>query len=113
MNAARATTPAANAVRAILSVQPASPARIRPYVTAPAATVNVIVPGRSKRPPHGAFDSVTPRTVNQTAIRQTGRLTRNTQRQPKCSVSSPPASGPAAAAAPLTAPQMPNATPRS
>ena len=48
-----------------------------------------------------------------TATTLTGRLTRKIHRQPKCVVSSPPMIGPAAAAAPFTAPHVPNAIPRS
>ena len=71
------------------------------------------MPGRSTRLGFGSRDSVTILTVSATATTLTGRLTRKIQRQPKLAVSSPPAIGPTAAAAPLTAPQAPNATPRS
>ena len=53
------------------------------------------------------------RRVIATATTLTGRLTRKIHRQPKLAVSSPPMIGPTADAAPLTAPQMPKAMPRS
>ena len=82
-------------------------------MSAPARAVNDAMPGRSTRLACGSRDSVTTRSVSATATTLTGRLTRKIHRQPKFAVSTPPMIGPTADAAPLTAPQMPNARPRS
>ncbi len=103
----------ANRPRVVVEVQPLSPTRIRAYVRAPAARVKVTRPGRSTPLACGLRDSFTTRSVTATARMLTGRLTKKIQRQSRCSVSSPPRIGPAAAAAPFTAPQTPNAMPRS
>ena len=42
-----------------------------------------------------------------------GTLMKKIASQPMCSVSTPPTSGPIATAAPIVAPQIPNAVPRS
>ncbi len=52
-------------------------------------------------------------TANAIATTEIGRLTKKIQRHERLSVSNPPRIGPAAAAAPLIAPQTPNASPRS
>ncbi len=111
--AAEAAAPRPNRPRVAAPVQPFSPTRIRAYVTAAAPVVKAAMPGRSRPLARGSRDSATDRRVTYTARAQTGRLTKKIQRQPKCSVSSPPMIGPAAAAAPLTAPQTPKAIPRS
>ena len=71
------------------------------------------MPGRSIRLAAGLRDSGSIRSNIVTATTLIGRFTKKIHRQPRCWVSSPPAIGPAAAAAPLTAPHTPNATPRS
>lgn len=74
---------------------------------------NAAVPAQSIRAPAPPRDSRTTRSVSQTAAALTGRLTKNTHRQLSPCVSSPPSTGPSAAAAPLTAPHTPSATDRS
>ncbi|MFY9671447.1 MAG: hypothetical protein WAK44_26135 [Trebonia sp.] len=75
--------------------------------------MKLTMPGTSTRDGCGSRDSRTTSSVIPTATTLTGRFTRKIHRQPKCVASSPPTIGPAAAAAPLTAPHTPNATPRS
>ena len=58
-------------------------------------------------------DSATKRNVNTTTSTPIGRLTKKIASQPIRSVRMPPANGPIATAAPVVAPQMPNAVPRS
>ena len=61
----------------------------------------------------GLFDSSTRSSVTAIAAIPIGMLTKKIQRQPAHSVRMPPTSGPIATAAPVVAPQMPNAVPRS
>ena len=58
-------------------------------------------------------DSATTRWVMIPATTAMGRLTRKIARQPAAAMSRPPSTGATAAAAPLIAPQTPNATERS
>ena len=74
---------------------------------------NVSSPGQSSRPPLGACDSSTFASVIAIAPMPIGTLTRKIASQPMPSVSTPPTSGPTATEAPVTAPQTPNAVPRS
>ncbi len=107
---ATAAAPSGTSVRA--AVQPCSPPSISPYVSPPAASVNVAMPIQSSLAPPGRRDSSTPRTVSQPAISVMGRFTRKMARQCRCSVSRPPSTGATAAAAPFTPPHTPNAMPR-
>src|SRR5580704_15165952 len=86
---------------------------IRPNTRAPSATVNVTKAGISRRAPYGSRDSSTFDIVSANAMTPIGTLTRKIQRQLNPSVSAPPTTGPIDTAAPVTAPQTPNATPRS
>ena len=61
----------------------------------------------------GLFDSSTRSSVTAIAAIPIGMLTKKIQRQPAHSVRTPPTSGPIATAAPVVAPQIPNAVPRS
>ena len=70
------------------------------------------LPGQSKDGRSAAARDrlYTPRDVRTSASEtaMTGRLAANTARHPNRSVSSPPASGPTAAASPMHAPKSPN-----
>ena len=61
----------------------------------------------------GSRDSSTERSVRYSAAMPTGMLTRKIQRHDSPLVSAPPITGPTATATPVTAPNTPNATPRS
>ena len=74
---------------------------------------NVTRPGQSMRPPDGACDSSTLASVSAIAPIPIGTLMKKMNSQPNPSVSAPPTSGPIATAAPVVAPQSPNAVPRS
>ena len=70
-------------------------------------------PGQSSRPLRGSRDSCTRCSVSAIAAIPIGTLTKKIASQPMPSVSTPPTSGPTATDAPVTAPQTPNAVPRS
>ena len=70
-------------------------------------------PSQSFGPASGSLDSATLREREQIAAIPIGTLTKKIDSQPMLSVSTPPTSGPIATAAPMVAPQMPNAVPRS
>ena len=93
--------------------QPTSDARVKPYVAAPAETLNATIPGKSMRLARRGSSRDRAYTANAIATTEIGRLTKKIQRHERLSVSNPPRIGPAAAAAPLIAPQTPNASPRS
>lgn len=97
----------------VAEVQPSVPPRIRRKTSEPTDTVKEPMPAQSIRPALGLRDSGSTARDRAMATTLTGRLTRKIHRQPKYSVSSPPRTGPTAAAAPLTAPQTPKAIPRS
>ena len=75
--------------------------------------VRVTSPSGSRRLCSGSLDSRSWRAPKTTATTPIGMLTRKIHRQESHEVSIPPASGPIATAAPITAPQIPNAVPRS
>ncbi len=75
--------------------------------------VNITSPNGSMLPSSGSLDSRSRKTEITTAATPIGMLTRKIQRHESHDVSTPPASGPMATAAPVVAPQMPNAVPRS
>ena len=93
--------------------QPSGLPRMRAKISANSAPENVTRPGQSMRAPLGACDSSTCVSASAIATIPTGRLTRKIASQPMPSVSTPPTSGPTATEAPVTAPQTPNAVPRS
>ena len=76
-------------------------------------TVSVTSPIGSSRLCSGSLDSRSCLTAITTAAMPIGMLTRKIQRHESQDVSTPPASGPIATAAPIVAPQIPNAVPRS
>ncbi len=81
-------------------------------MTEAAESVKAVAPGRSSRPlPRRPAGSTF--MLRTTATTATGRFTRKIACQPNPWVRSPPSIGPAAAAAPLTAPHTPNAVLRS
>ena len=77
------------------------------------AAEKVTVPAQSTAPPCGSRDSATRACVSATAAMPIGRLTKKIASQPMASTSTPPTSGPTATAAPIVAPQIPIAVPRS
>lgn len=78
--------------------QPSSPARTTAYVTPPANPANATVPAQSTRIPRGPLDSGPTRSVSHTAATLTARFTKKIRRHPGPSVSTPPSTGPTAAA---------------
>src|ERR1700734_2241549 len=57
-------------------LQPTSDARVRPYVTAPAETVNATIPGKSMRPARRGSSRDSAKTASATATTEIGRLTK-------------------------------------
>ena len=106
MKAAMIAAPSANAVRMIELVQPRSGASISAHTIADRPAIERTMPGKSRRGDSGSRESgisIAP------AIRQpatTGRLTRKTMPQSKCSISQPPVIGPIAMPIPDTAAQI-------
>ena len=84
-----------------------------PKISRNSAPENSTVPGTSRPPASGSLDSSTRASVSATAAIPIGTLTKKIASQPMPSVSTPPTSGPTATAAPVVAPQRPNAVPRS
>src|SRR5579875_2275152 len=72
-----------------------------------------LAPGSLERREGGGRNSCTPTSVTRIATAPIGRLTKKIQRHESSVVSSPPRTGPRAPANVTTAPQMPNAMPRS
>ena len=70
-------------------------------------------PSQSNPPCFSSRDSCRYAHAPATHAAPIGRLTKKIQRQPAHSVSAPPTSGPIATAAPIVAPQIPKAVPRS
>ena len=70
-------------------------------------------PSQSGRLARAARDSATLASAMMTAAIPIGAFTKKIHRQDRPEVSTPPSSGPMATARPVTAPQAPNATPRS
>jgi hypothetical protein len=89
-------------------VQPCSLARTRPNVAAAEAMVKAAPPPQSMRGRSARRVSASERRATKIVTRPMGTLTKNTQRHERVWVSRPPTIGPAAAAAPLVAPQIPN-----
>ena len=75
--------------------------------------MNSAKPAQSGRLAPDARDSDTRMTEMITAITPIGAFTKKIHRQDRPEVSRPPSSGPIATARPVTAPQTPNAVPRS
>ena len=93
--------------------QPFSLPWSNPYTSRKSDPVKAAVPNQSTRARPGLFDSSTRNIVTQIAATPIGMLTKKIQRQPAHSVRTPPTRGPIATAAPVVAPQIPNAVPRS
>ncbi len=77
------------------------------------APVKVTVPIQSMLRPRGSRDSATLVIVSAAATIPIGTLMRKIEGQPNAWVSTPPRSGPTAAAPPIVAPHAPRAVPRS
>ena len=97
----------------VVEPQPSGWLRISPYTRPVRPSVNVTNPGQSGRLATGAFDSATSRSVTMRANTPIGRFTKKIHRHESQLVSAPPSTGPMATAMPVTAPNTPNATPRS
>ncbi len=80
---------------------------------APSASAPAPCPPRSNRRPRGSADFATARAARTRAATANGTTQRNTLRQPKWAISTPPRGGPIANATPLQLAQMPSARPRS
>ena len=112
-NATMSTTAPIRQKRISVLDQPSSLPCRSPYTSRKSEPVSAAVPSQSTRPGCGLFDSSTRISVRTIAAIPIGMLTKKIQRQPAHSVRTPPTSGPIATAAPVVAPQMPNAVPRS
>jgi hypothetical protein len=93
MKAARAVTATASKVRMRGLVQPRSRPRISAKTRAVSDVVMAAVPAQSVRPPAGSRDSRSLRKPRTRAAAPMGMLMKKIDRQPKASVSAPPASG--------------------
>ena len=105
------TAAAANRPITLPPLQPQSGPLTSASVNAPIPAVNRPAPTRSGRSPSTSLTSRSSRAETTIAAIPIGTLTTNTHRQPACT-SSPPIGGPAAAATPPTAAQMPTAAAR-
>ncbi len=110
-NSASAASASARQPSVCAEPQPTASARTSAKVATAAATVKAAPPAQSIRRPGAGRLSLSVRRAITTAATAIGTLTKKTQRHDSASVSSPPTIGPAAAAAPLVAPQMPKAVP--
>src|SRR5918994_1249807 len=114
---AKKATPAAMPTAAAQStvglVQPASTPSMSANTTPVSATVESATPGTSSGGAPGRRDSGSQRSPSGAASSTNGTLTRNTQRQPATSTSTPPTTGPRASPSPATADQTPKAFGRS
>jgi hypothetical protein len=97
----------------VVSVKLLRPDSINAYTRLASAPVNSTKPAQSGRAPCRSRDSATLARVSVSAATPTGRLTRKIQRHDNPDTSAPPSTGPIATATPVTAPQIPNAAPRS
>ena len=97
----------------IPALQPSGLPRMSPNTSRNRAPEKVTVPAMSRPPARGSLDSSTRVTVRKMAIAAIGTLTKKIASHPIHSVSTPPASGPTATAAPVVAPHRPSAVPRS
>ena len=93
--------------------QPSGLPRIRPKISRKRATEKVTRPGKSIRCGSWAATLTTFISVSAIAAIPIGTLTKKIHSQPRCSVITPPTSGPIATAPPIVAPQTPNAVARS
>ena len=93
--------------------QPSALPRTSAKTRRKSAVENVTSPAQSTPRAPGSRDSATRVSVTHTAPTPIGTLTRKIASQPMCSTTTPPTSGPIATAAPVVAPQIPNAVPRS
>src|SRR5919108_3157886 len=94
-------------------VQPASTPSISANTIPVSATMESAAPGRSSGGAPGRRDSGSQRSPSGAANSTNGTFTRNTQRQPATSTSTPPTTGPRASPSPPTADQIPTAFGRS
>ncbi len=104
---------AASEPTTVVEPQPSGWLRISPYTSAVSPSVKVTNPAQSGRRATGALDSATSRRVTIKASTPIGRLTKKIQRHDSQLVNAPPSTGPIATATPVTAPNTPNAVPRS
>ncbi len=113
MNSTISTTAATSRPRIGALDQPRLLPSISARIRQISPLVSVTSPTGSRRPCSGSFDSRNFLSDSTTAPTPIGMLTRKIQRQESHDVSTPPASGPIATAAPTVAPQIPKAVPRS
>ena len=113
MNAARSAAAAPNSAMIWALPQPASLPRSNASTSRNRPPLSVPSPSQSIRPAFGLRDSRTFMYVVASAAIPTGTLTKNTQRQPRPSVMTPPTSGPTATDIPMVAPYIAIAVPRS
>src|SRR5215217_4258846 len=112
-NARPAAVPATAAQSTGGLAQPASTPSISATTIPVRATVESATPATSSGGTPGRRDSGSQRRPSGAANSTKGTLTRNTQRQPATSTSTPPTTGPRASPSPPTADQIPTAFGRS
>ena len=113
MNVTSSTAAALSMVRILVEPQPASLPWMSANTSRNSDPENVTRPIQSTRVASGSRDSATRERVSATAKTPIGTLTKKIHCQPMPAVMIPPMTGPTATAAPLTAPNTPNAMPRS
>ena len=112
-NATSSSTAATSSPTISAELQPSALPRISAKIRHTRPPENVTSPAQSTLPSAGLRDSSTLASVIAIAPMPIGTLTKKMNSQPSHSVSAPPTSGPTATAAPVVAPQRPNAVPRS
>jgi hypothetical protein len=112
-NAAAASTARPTPARTAGSDQPRRPASLSAAVSSATAATTAHCAGQSRARAARRGERATCRSVSTRQATPTGRLMRNTQRQPIVETSSPPSSGPAAAAMPAIEPHSPKARERA
>src|SRR3954447_4998109 len=112
-NATSSTTDATRNPTIMVLPQPSALPRTSAKIRRNRPPLNVTSPGTSTGCADGERNSSTLARATATPAIPIGTLTKKIDCQLICSVSTPPTSGPMATAAPMVAPQMPNAVPRS
>ncbi|VWD64326.1 hypothetical protein BLA39750_07880 [Burkholderia lata] len=113
MNAANSATASASLPSVAADSQPCDGAPISAAIAHASAAPNSRLPAASTRFACGSRDSSIATRAPAASSRQTGRFSRNTQRQPIHCVIAPPTSGAMAVAIPMHMPQIAHARARS
>src|SRR6202453_6706 len=112
-NATSSATAAASSATISVEPQPFSLPCTSAYTSTNSEPENVTSPAQSTPVASGSRESSTFVSVTNTATAPIGTVTKKIHFQPMPEVMMPPSTGPTATAAPVTAPNTPNAVPRS